>query len=207
MNWKTLFTNKKSAAEFIITIIILILTLSALTNFLKFVEVREGVVLPDPLLAFFSPVNLTWLTFGIIYISLFSAVIILAKHPAELLLLIQSYTLMIIVRMIAMYLVPLNPPKGMILLVDPFVEFFGTGITLTKDLFFSGHTATLFLLYLVSNSKSAKKIFLVSTIIVGFTVLIQHVHYSLDVITAPFFAYGTFRIIYLLRGKYSSIQN
>jgi len=49
-----------------------------------------------------------------------------------------------------MYSAPLDAPERLILLNDPFVQFIGSGEALTKDLFFSGHTATLFLLFLRS---------------------------------------------------------
>jgi len=45
-------------------------------------------------------------------------------------------------------LVPLEPPPGQIPLADPLVAL-GTGVTLQKDLFFSGHVATLVLCGLV----------------------------------------------------------
>jgi len=89
----------------------------------------------------------------------------------------------------------LNPPEKMIPLNDPVVEFFGTGQLLTKDLFFSGHTATIFLLYLLADKKLLKTFFLVSAIVVGIGVLLQHVHYSIDVFVAPFFAYCSFYIV------------
>jgi membrane-associated phospholipid phosphatase len=111
---------------------------------------------------------------------------------------------MIILRMIAMHLVSLNPPEKMIPLNDPLVEFFGTGQLLTKDLFFSGHTATLFLLFLLADLKSLKIFFLISTITLAISVLLQHVHYSIDVLAAPFFAYGSFKLIEKLRQKFSS---
>jgi membrane-associated phospholipid phosphatase len=100
-----------------------------------------------------------------------------------------------------MYLVPLNPPADMILLNDPFVQFFATGQPLTKDLFFSGHTATIFLFYLVSEKKLFRAFFLIATVLVGTSVLLQHVHYSIDVASAPFFAYISYRLIYLLHSK------
>ena len=106
---------------------------------------------------------------------------------------------MVVVRIIAMYLLPLEPPQNMIMLNDPFVEFFGTGQTLTKDLFFSGHTATLFILFLVSEKKIIKTIFLVSTIIVAISVLLQHVHYTIDVFAAIFFTYACYKLIIKLR--------
>jgi membrane-associated phospholipid phosphatase len=108
---------------------------------------------------------------------------------------VQLYSLMVAVRIVAMFLLPLNPPTKMIILNDPFVEFFGTGQTLTKDLFFSGHTATLFILFLVSENKIIKTIFLISTIAVAISVIMQHVHYSIDVFAAVFFAYACYKLV------------
>jgi membrane-associated phospholipid phosphatase len=97
--------------------------------------------------------------------------------------------------MAAMYLAPLEPPPGIIELRDPFVEFFGGGRTLTRDLFFSGHTSTLFLLFLLIPGKALRAAFASATLLVGLCVVLQHVHYTVDVIAAPFFAYGAFSIV------------
>ena len=204
MEFRETFRNNKFKIEFFITITLLVLILVTLSNFLNFIERRNGVILNDPVLNLFDPVDLTWLTFGLIYVSLIAAIIFFSKKPQLLLVASQSYILMIILRMIAMYLVSLNPPEKMIPLNDPLVEFFGTGQLLTKDLFFSGHTATLFLLFLLADLKSLKIFFLISTITLAISVLLQHVHYSIDVLAAPFFAYGSFKLIEKLRQKFSS---
>ena len=106
---------------------------------------------------------------------------------------------MVAVRILAMYLLPLQPPEKMIILNDPFVEFFGTGQTLTKDLFFSGHTATLLILFLISEKKIIKTIFLISTIVVAIAVLLQHVHYTIDVFAAVFFTYTCYVVLEKLK--------
>ncbi|OGU70673.1 MAG: hypothetical protein A2V93_01535 [Ignavibacteria bacterium RBG_16_34_14] len=202
MNWKVALRSRKFKIEFTVTLILLVLILTALANFLNFAETRDGVVVNDPLLNLFEPVDLTWLTFGLIYISLITAIIVFLKNPESLITAFQSYIVMTVFRIIAMYLLPLNPPAKMIPLGDPFVEYFGTGQLLTKDLFFSGHTATLFLLFLLADIRSLKIFFLFSTIIVAVAVLLQHVHYSIDVFTAPFFAYCSLILIKKLREEY-----
>jgi membrane-associated phospholipid phosphatase len=205
MKWTEFYRIKKLRTEFLLTIILLAATLFTLAHFLDFVELRQGVVLPDPILDLFQPINLTWLTFGLIYCSLVLAIILLFKNPERLMFAIQVYIAFVIVRISAMYLVPLNPPEHMIQLSDPFVQFFGTGKLLTKDLFFSGHTATLFILFLVTEKKYFKYFFLTATIIVGLSVLLQHVHYSIDVFAAPFFTYACYKIVLiynLKRGRF-----
>jgi membrane-associated phospholipid phosphatase len=195
MNWKEFFKVKKNKIEIVITFLLLTLVLQALTNFLNYVEARKGVVLSDPILNLFNPIDLTWLTFVLIYVSIIVAIVTLFKNPGRLLFAVQLYTLMVVVRIIAMYLLPLEPPAKMIILNDPFVEFLGTGQTLTKDLFFSGHTATLFILFLASEKKIIKMTFLISTILVAIAVLLQHIHYTIDVFAAIFFTYTCYKIL------------
>jgi membrane-associated phospholipid phosphatase len=101
-----------------------------------------------------------------------------------------------------MYTLPLEAPLTMIALKDPFIEFFGNGQTLTKDLFFSGHTATSFLLFLAMKNKYIKPIFLAISISMAIFVLMQHVHYTVDVIAAPFFSYGSYMISKSIHYKY-----
>jgi membrane-associated phospholipid phosphatase len=201
MTWKDVFAHKKYRLQAIITLIVLAGVLACLTNFLNFIESRQGIILPDPILLYFKPINLTWLIFGLIYLSLILAVAELVKYPHKLIITLQAYSLLLIVRMTAMYLIPLNPPADMIPLNDPFVQYFGTGRLLTKDLFFSGHTATLFLLFLSAQNKILKILFLIFTITVGISVLLQHVHYSIDVFAAFFFTYCCLQIILYLHVK------
>jgi membrane-associated phospholipid phosphatase len=207
MNWKSFFNNKRNRTEFILTVVLLAILMISFSKFIQFIENRKGVVLPDPLLNLFSPVNLTWLTFTLIYLSIIIFLISVIKDPLKLMTALQAYGLMVLIRTIAMYLVPLEPPETLLLLNDPFVQLFGKGEILTKDLFFSGHTATLFLLFLLTKNKILKIIFLMSAVTVGIAVLLQHVHYSIDVFIAPFIAYSAFKIITNLHIKNSGRMN
>ncbi len=202
MNLKEQLTKRNFRIEFALTFVILITTLFALTRFLNSVEKREGVIFSDPILVLFNPVDLTWLTFTFIYASIFTSIFVLMKDLPRMAFVFQCYVVMVWIRMIAMYLVPLDPPETMIALNDPFVEIFGTGQLLTRDLFFSGHTATLLLLFLVMKKKLYRKLLLLSTMAVAVTVLLQHVHYTIDVYAAVFFGYGAYRITKKLRMKF-----
>ena len=201
MDWKSFFSNKRSRIEFIITIILLTVLMLSFSQFLQFVEQRDGVSLPDPLLKAFNPIDLTWLIFTLIYLSMILFLFSVRKEPNKLMTALQAYGLMVIFRTIAMYLTPLEAPTTLLMLDDPFVQLFGKGEILTKDLFFSGHTGTLFLLFLLTKNKILKTTFLVSTVVVGMAVLLQHVHYSIDVFVAPFITYCAFKIISILHSK------
>ncbi len=199
--WRKFFERKNSLLEFSVSILLLVIVLFALSRFLKFVELRNGVILDDPILKFLYPADFSTLIFLIIYLSVFASLFYLIRKPDLLVVAIQSYTLLLILRIIAMYLIPLNPPANTIPLIDPLVMAFGTGEVLTKDLFFSGHTALLFLLFLVVGNRTLKTSFFILTFILAFLLLKQHVHYSIDVFCAPIFSYTSYKIILSLRSR------
>ncbi len=191
--WEPFLNSAQFKVRFFASVIVLALSLFVYRRFLDFAEGRSGIVIPDPILKLFGPLNLTWLIFILIYICLVIGILVLFKHPERMLLAFQTYIAVVIVRIIAMYLVPFDAPEKIIVLKDPFVETFGSGESLTKDLFFSGHTATLFMLFLVVESKRMKYVFLGSAVVVGISIIIQHVHYVIDVFAAPFFTYVCFK--------------
>ncbi len=199
--WQLAFSNETYRTRIAITLILLGIILFILAKFLAYNEDRPGFSFNDPFLSSFNAIDVTWLTFGLIYIGLIAALGFLAFHPARLLVALQSYTLIAALRLITIYFLPLNAPIHIIPLEDPFVEFFGGGTTLLRDLFFSGHTSTMFLFFLTAKSKKLKTIFLICTILIAFCVLIQHVHYTIDVIAAPFFAYTSYRISRLINKR------
>jgi hypothetical protein len=60
-------------------------------------------------------------------------------------------------------------------------------------LFFSGHTSTLFLMYFFQDTRIKKLFTLFSSVAVGILVLLQHIHYTIDVIIAFPAAYLCFK--------------
>ncbi len=66
---------------------------------------------------------------------------------------------------------------------------------ISKDLFFSGHVATVFLLFLASSGWKYKFYFGLAAIVVAILILIQHVHYTIDVLLAPIFSIASYYIV------------
>lgn len=197
--WKSFLYNKRNKTILIISIISLFLLLFIFSKFLIYVENRHGVVLEDPLMKMFTAIDLNVPIFIVIYGSLVSGVIILMRSPENLLIGIQTYSLMLIFRILGMYITPLDIPFGSINLQDPLVFIFGTGQIITKDLFFSGHTATLFIIFLVMKNKKLKLVYLFLTITVAIMIYLQKAHYLLDILVAPFVSYTSYRIILNLK--------
>jgi hypothetical protein len=206
--WKEYFKEKNAGVTFGITLAVLILSLYVLSRFILFAEARQGVVLDDPVFQWFNAVDLNILIFALIYGSLISGIVYLVRsNPRGLVIALQTYSLMIIVRMAMMYVVPLDPPMGTIDLQDPLVFIIGTGTKITKDLFFSGHTATLFMIFLVTEKKWLKKVFFINTLLVAVFVVLQKVHYTADVMVAPFVSYGAFKVVSFLNSKKKEIHH
>ena len=188
--------------EFIITVVLLIVTVYTFSRYLLFNEARHGAILDDPLLNHFEAVNLNPLIFFAIYSSLLIGLVSFSFNPAQLMFAFQTYTLLVLFRMLAMYLVPLDSPVGCIDLQDPIVFMMGTGMKIVKDLFFSGHTSTAFMLFQIAKNKFLKIYFLLATIVVGASVILQKAHYTIDVYVGIIFSYASYQLIKTLHRKF-----
>lgn len=91
--------------------------------------------------------------------------------------------------MLTILMVPLAAPAGLVELVDPLTGVFYGHTVITKDLFYSGHTASLLTMYFCLPKKSDRMLVLIATLIVGCLLLVQHVHYTIDVLAAPVFVF------------------
>jgi hypothetical protein len=195
-SWRQAWPDRGFRLRLLVTPPLLVGTLSALAALVKWVERRPGAVLPDPVLAMLAPRDVTWPVFTLIYVGIVLAVLLLVRSPVRLLLGAQGYVIMALLRIVVMWATPLDPPPGMIVLEDPLVQLFGGAARpLTRDLFFSGHTSTMFLLFLAVPGKAAKGFFLAATVGVATLVLVQHVHYAVDVLAAPAFAWAAWSLV------------
>ncbi len=185
-SWADAWHTKSFRIKLVTGLILFIGLLLFLPSFFAFIEKREGVELNDLLLQYIPARDFSVLIFIIIW-SVFLLVIIRSVHdPSLFLVIILSLVALLILRITTIYFFELNPPKGLIVLRDPLTSltYGGRGIFITKDLFFSGHTSNLLMVYLCLQKKRDKIFVLLATVTVGILVLVQHVHYSMDVIGA-----------------------
>jgi hypothetical protein len=163
-----------------------------LNYFFQAIEARQGLEIRDILLSRLPAKDCSEIIFILIWSCVGLATFRFVSSPRLFLMFLWSYVFLCLTRIITITLVPLNAPAGLIPLRDPLSNYFYGQVFITKDLFYSGHTATLFLIYLCLEKKNDKLFVLLSTGIVGLLLLIQHVHYSMDVLAAPFFAFFTY---------------
>ena len=169
--------------------------LSLLPEFFKAIERRHGYVLNDAVLRMLPPHNVSVALFIVIWTFTAYCIFRAVQTPQMFLNFLWSFIFLCAFRILMITLVPLDPPVGLIGLVDPLSNFFyGGDKFVTKDLFFSGHTSTVFLLFFTVPGRTDKKLALVVTAIVGFLLLVQHVHYTLDVLGGLLFAWVSYEL-------------
>ena len=199
--WRHEWRDKAFRAEAILSFVVLCAVIRLSSLLLVYTEQRHGAHLVDPFLSNTEPIRLTWLTFSVLWLSLFFALYSLLPDPRRLAKAVQAGTLILAFRSITIYLIPLEPLATIIPLNDPLIEYFGAGQRLVKDLLFSGHTSLMFLLCFSARKTWLTVLFLIAALTVAAGVVLQHVHYSGDVFIAPFFAYTSWRITCVLHDK------
>jgi hypothetical protein len=191
-SWKTALKYSSYKMLLIVGLLLVICTLAGLPSFFDRVEARNGVVLNDFVLQWLPPINLSVEVFIVIWSMALLMAIQGLRNPYTTALFIWSFLILTLSRIVTISLVPLNPPIRLIILKDPLSNTFYRGTFITKDLFYSGHTSTMFLMFLCLQKRQHKIFALCATIAIGIMVLIQHVHYTIDVIAAPPMTYLVF---------------
>lgn len=167
--------------------ILLCIVLALLPVFFQHIERRNGVLLHDMVLAELPALNMSVPIFTCIWSMFFLFVFRSVQSPMLFMTVLYGFIIVCITRLGTISLVALNPPLHLVPLVDPISNTFYGKSFITKDLFYSGHTATQWLFFLSFRRKTDRIMALFCTIAVGFLVLVQHVHYTIDVLAAPLF--------------------
>ena len=172
----------------------------AVGPFYRWVQLRPGHQLPDPLLGLMPHADVSLPLFGLMYGASVFTIAFVLRRPALLLRGFWAYLLLQAMRMAVLALVPLELPAAALPLPDPFTELVLNvqAQPITKDLFFSGHTATTALLALAVRGRWRWGLAAICGVVAAL-VLVQRVHYTYDVLAAPFFAWAA----YWLAGRVS----
>jgi hypothetical protein len=198
-NWKQTWNSSLQRAQLLIGTVLMLIITFMLPPFFNLIQKRNGPVLNDWVLAAIPPHNVSVAIFAVIWGMGFYSLYRAMEKPTIYITYLWTFIFITILRVLAISLIPLNPPPGLIVLTDPLTAVFYGRSTITKDLFFSGHTSILFLLILCLEKKSDKILATIATIIVACLLLVQHVHYTIDVIAAPIIIYPVHRVVkYLL---------
>lgn len=204
-NWPEIIKNKRFIVSLVVIVLYLLL-IGCISGFLfSIIQSRNGFVITDPILIHLPSIDVSIAIFIVLYLLIVLSVLWILKDPVSLLRGLQAYALLTSLRFICMFLIPLEPPVGLIELRDPVVNLIFYGHTvITKDLFFSGHTSTLFLLFLIVKHEVLRYALLFGSMLIIVLLLIQHVHYTIDVLFALVFAFLSYKFASILSKRFSN---
>ena len=205
--WKKLLRDRSFSINLALSFMFFLLS----TFILKIVGLRAeslpAPALPDVIHSILPLTDVTYLsTFGFITIQILFWGYFIIGRPKDLPYALKIYELFLIFRSIFITITSLGAPA---LRIDdvPFFEFLFSGLYFTKDLFPSGHTGIPFIGYLIIKNKILRRFMLFCTFVMGASVLLLHVHYSIDVLGAFFVTYGSKGFYSWVRVKAIAVWN
>jgi len=138
-----------------------------------------------------------WYIWGFMICAFMMSVYAVFVRPDRLPFMMKTIGLLVIIRAFFVVMTHVGPPIGSLdseafyQQLDPVNKYFFRFFK--NDLFFSGHTAIPFMGFLLfRESEYFKYVLLGFSIFMAATVLLTHMHYSIDVFAAFFITYGIF---------------
>jgi hypothetical protein len=204
--WKQAWNDPSFRKQLLFSTTLLAAVLALLFFVLAFAEQRSGFVIEEGWLDWYGASgNYSTAIFSCTYSAVWFGLIFTLGDPKRTLLLIRVYLLVQLLRAIILFLVPLDPPNGIVPLDDPFLRLtFYNGRPNLKDLFFSGHVATLLMFCFILPRRWQKNVMLLLALAAGLLLVLQRVHYAIDVAAAPAFAFLAVFIARRWTGRSSS---
>ncbi len=199
-NWKQTWSSSLQRAQIIVGTLLMTIVSCMLPTFFNIIQKKSGPVINDWVLASVTPHNVSWGIFTVLWgwglYALWKGI----EKPSIYITYVWTFLFVCMLRLLTISLIPLDPPTGIVILKDPITGIFYGENTITKDLFFSGHTSVLFLSILCLETKKDKILASIATLTVACLLIVQHAHYTIDIIAAPIVVYPVYRLVKYLLG-------
>ncbi|MBT4917065.1 hypothetical protein HN709_02470 [Candidatus Peregrinibacteria bacterium] len=191
-HWKVLLGDKAYSVSLLVGILVFLSSIFVTDIVGTFKDSFDLPAVGDSLLNLLPVLNLDFLFIWGFYLVIFLIVLYpLFISPEKAPFVLKTFGILMLVRACFNLLTDIGPPDGFhfehIVLNNPLKD-----LAFRNDLFFSGHTAVPFLAFLIFKNTVFRWFMLVASVILGSTVLLMHVHYSIDVFAAPFIAHGVY---------------
>lgn len=150
---------------------------------------------PDLILGILPIINLNDIIVEGALAVMAGTVILLFFKPRYLIFAMKAAAIFIATRAVFIAVTHLGIYPGQINPDTGFFDRMYTGLGFEAGFFFSGHTGLPFLAALIFwNEKFWRYVYLALMVIFGISVLFAHVHYTIDVLAAPYIAYSIFKM-------------
>ena len=193
-NWRAANSDETFKRFFFANFLVCFIVHYCIVYWLTLNSSRPGPTIDDPVYNLLTPHDFSIPIFFFTYTAVITFLLHIAQYPLLIHRAFTAFVSIFAVRALCIYLIPLSPSPGIIVLTDPMTNALAHESNILNDLFFSGHIADLSLFFLLSRSISLKRYIALCIAIVGTLLIWQRVHYTIDVLAAPFFAYAGYWI-------------
>jgi hypothetical protein len=193
-NWREELKDETFIRYFLLNFLISLALYFATIQWVKMNSLRPGSVLDDPLYHLLAPRDFSLIIFILTYSPVLVFLFWVAQYPLLLHRAFNSFVAVFMIRAVCIHFVPLSPASGIIVLNDPITSAMADESHVLNDLFFSGHVGDLATLFFLCSNKVIRRYIFACVIGVGLLLVWQRVHYSVDILAAPFFSYLSYRV-------------
>ncbi|MBI5138326.1 MAG: hypothetical protein HZA95_00830 [Candidatus Vogelbacteria bacterium] len=197
-NCKRIFSDHNNLRLTLESFALIILSLIANAVASEYATEKASNFVTDIILSNIRVYDVDWIfNYGAIVFWIF-IIFLCIKKPARIAFVLKSTALFILIRSVFISITHLGAFPTQIY-IDP--TSFVSNFTFGGDLFFSGHTGLPFLMsYIFWKDIRLRILFMALSIIFGVSVLMGHLHYSIDVLAAFFITYTIYHMaLYLFR--------
>jgi hypothetical protein len=190
-SYKQHFTDKSFLLSIIISLVLLVVSL--IINFYAGTYAAKSASNPvtDIILSNIRAYDLDAVFVYGSYLFFFVILFFGLYHPQRIPYIVKSVALFVIIRSLFITMTHLGTFPTQIIVHSDLLS----KMTFGGDLFFSGHTGLPFLLALIFwKDKWARYIFILFSIVFAVTVLLSHMHYTIDVASAFFITFTIYHI-------------
>ena len=144
---------------------------------------------------------------GALWAMLFTTILILVK-PYYSIFTLKALAVFLVLRSVFVAITHLGFYPNQIVPGPGFFDHLYVALGMETGYFFSAHTGLPVLIALIFwHEKFWRHTYLIMAVVFGISVLLAHVHYSIDVLAAPFMAYGIFKLSeYLFQEDYALLK-
>ncbi len=162
---------------------------------LEYSQRPTSVYVGDLLLDNLPVVDLNFVIIEGAFLSIVLGTLLVLSKPRRILFSLKAVALFIAIRALFVSLTHVGIYPGNLDPGDGFFNGIYAYLNLQKGFFFSGHAGLPFLMALIFWDNFRARFALIAlSLLFAVAVLLAHIHYSIDVLAAPFMAYGIFRI-------------